>query len=61
MIDFDILTQMDPTNVRAHFFKGKVLIKESQENDAVLHFEQVVKYNTESYLSGNALFEVAKL
>lgn len=33
----------------------------SQQNDAILHFEQVVKYQQNEIYAGNALFEIAKL
>lgn len=31
------------------------------QNEAILHFEQVVKYHFNEVYSGNALFEIAKL
>ena len=36
-------------------------MKSGEDSEAVLHFEQVVKYNKEPFLSGNALFEIAKM
>ena len=59
--DFAKLVEGDPLNVKAHFYLGKILNKKGESNDAVLHFEQVVKYNAEEFLSANALFEIAKL
>ena len=33
----------------------------NKQNDAILHFEQVVKYNRNELYAGNSLFEIAKL
>jgi hypothetical protein len=33
------LIQMNEANPRAHFYMGKILQKQGQDNEAVLHFE----------------------
>lgn len=60
--DFSTLLALNDSNSRAHFFKGKILHKLGSIHDATLHFEQVIKYdNNQSELTGNALFEIAKI
>lgn len=66
MKSFQFVVSKDPSNVKAHFYLGKIFSKLSQDNlqrqsDAILHFEQVVKYHQNEVYSGNALFEIAKL
>lgn len=59
--DLDVIVKVDPENAKAHFYKGKILSKEDQHSESILHFEQVIKYNQEPFLSCNALLEIAKL
>jgi len=47
--------------VKAHYFIGKIYSKQKNSNDAILHFEQVLKFSEEKYYSGNALYEMAKI
>ena len=47
--DFQEVINSDNTNVKAHFYIGKILAKgienkTSKQQDAILHFEQVAKY-----------------
>lgn len=46
MIDFDSLLDDNDKNAKAHYYKGKILKKQEQDNEAILHFEQVIKYTT---------------
>jgi len=57
--DFDLLTElgeadqssMGPQTVaKAFFYKGKVLKKMENQNDAILNFEQVIKLCDDSLL-----------
>lgn len=66
--DFERLLAENDRNARAHYYKGKILRKQALENEAVLHFEQVIKNTTgevkdaeDEELAGNALFEIAKI
>ena len=44
--DFDMLLEENDKNARAHFYKGKILKKKNCDNEAILHFEQVIKNTT---------------
>ena len=64
--DFQYVISRDHTVVKAHFYIGKIisrgLVKDNtKQEDAILHFEQVVKYHSNELYAGNALFEIAKL
>jgi tetratricopeptide (TPR) repeat protein len=52
---------LDDNNTRAHYYKGKIFKKLNQQSDAVLHFEQVIKHNSDEALTGSSLFEIAKI
>jgi tetratricopeptide (TPR) repeat protein len=41
--DFNLITQMEHQNTKAHFLLGKALNKLGKIGDAVLHYEQVIK------------------
>lgn len=64
--DFQYVISRDHTVVKAHFYIGKIISRglvssNNRKEDAILHFEQVVKYHLNELYSGNALFEIAKL
>ena len=46
LIDFELILEENDKNAKAHFYKGKILKKQDHENEAILHFEQVIKYTT---------------
>jgi tetratricopeptide (TPR) repeat protein len=46
LIDFEQLLDENDRNPKAHYYKGKILKKQEHENEAILHFEQVIKYTT---------------
>lgn len=46
LIDFEQLLDENDKNAKAHYYKGKILKKQEHENEAILHFEQVIKYTT---------------
>jgi tetratricopeptide (TPR) repeat protein len=46
LIDFEQLLDENDKNAKAHYYKGKILKKQDHENEAILHFEQVIKYTT---------------
>lgn len=43
LTDFEMLLDESDKNAKAHFYKGKILKKQESENEAILHFEQVIK------------------
>ena len=61
LTDLQAIIYAEPENSSAHFYTGKILAKQDPHSEAILHFEQVVKYSGEAFLSCNALLEVAKL
>ena len=46
---------------KAYFYKAKALKKMENMGDAVLYFEQVLRLGEDNYLSGSALYEIAKI
>ena len=50
-----------PATAKAYFYRAKTLKKMGNISDAVLHFEQVIKNSEDDYLSGSALYEIAKI
>ena len=59
--DLQSVIQKDSSNVKAHYYIGKLLAKgteneHSQQTDAILHFEQVAKYHDQEFYYGNAMF-----
>ncbi|EGR32790.1 hypothetical protein IMG5_070720, partial [Ichthyophthirius multifiliis] len=59
--DLNSLLQSDPTNSEAFYFKGILLIKENKLNEALLSFEQAIKYNNSSKAIVKSLQEIAKI
>lgn len=60
------MIKVDPSEVKAHFFIGKLLAKGienqvSKREEAILHFEQCAKFPEKEHFAGNALFQIAKL
>lgn len=49
--DLDVILEAEPENPRANFYIGKILSKRDPHTEAILHFEQVVKFNHEPFLS----------
>ena len=46
---------------KAYFYKAKALKKMNNLNDSVLYFEQVLRLAEDNFLSGSALYEIAKI
>ena len=46
---------------KAYFYKAKALKKMNNMNDSVLYFEQVLRLAEDNFLSGSALYEIAKI
>ena len=46
---------------KAYFYKAKALKKINNLNDSVLYFEQVLRLAEDNFLSGSALYEIAKI
>ena len=66
--DFTRLTEIaEETNQpqasisKSYFYKGKALKKTGGLNDAILHFEQVMKLSDDNFLQSQALYEIAKI
>ncbi|CAI2370054.1 unnamed protein product [Moneuplotes crassus] len=59
--DLNELLKTNPENAKAHFYLGKILSKQDPHQEAFIHFEQVITHNDDSFLSCNALLEIAKL
>jgi len=68
--DFNRLTEMaedkdqdfQSTSLsKAYFYKAKALKKMNNMNDSLLYFEQVLRLAEDNFLSGSALYEIAKI
>lgn len=46
---------------KAYFYKAKALKKMNNLMDSVIYFEQVLRINEDNFLSGSALYEIAKI
>ena len=46
---------------KAYFYKAKALKKMGNYCDSVLYFEQVLRLADDNFLSGSALYEIAKI
>ena len=46
---------------KAYFYKAKALKKMNNLTDSVIYFEQVLRLNEDNFLSGSALYEIAKI
>lgn len=57
--------EMSPQSVvalsKAYFYKAKALKKTGNHNDAILHFEQVMRLSEDNFLQSSALYEIAKI
>ena len=51
---------MQPFDASAYFLKGEIFRKLGSENDAILSFEQAIKYDEEggNPLTANALYNI---
>lgn len=46
---------------KSYFYKAKALKKMDNHNDAILHFEQVIRLSEDQYLQSSALYEISKI
>ncbi len=61
LTDLQSVLQKDTSNVKAHYYIGKLLAKgteneHSKQTDAILHFEQTAKFPDQEFYYGNAMF-----
>lgn len=54
--DFDHLLEQNPSSPEAYFYKAKTLIELGQDSDAVLCFEQAIKYDKDSSYMPESIF-----
>ena len=62
--DFELMAievRTEISNVKSHYYIGKIYSKMDSINDAILHFEQVLKFDNQKYFAGNALYEMTKI
>lgn len=52
---------MSNNNSQAYLFKGLAYSKINNYNDAILSYEQAIKFNTSKKATTKALYEIAKL
>lgn len=55
------LENIDNSNAEAMLLKGKIQRKKGQANDAIINFEQVIKYDKEGDFSLGAIIKIAKI
>ncbi len=53
--------EQDPKHSEAFYFKGLVLSKKGDPNEATLCFEQAIKHNTSSKAVVKSLYEIARI
>jgi tetratricopeptide (TPR) repeat protein len=46
---------------KAYFYKAKAMKKTNNHNDAILHFEQVLRLSDDNFLQSSSLYEIAKI
>jgi tetratricopeptide (TPR) repeat protein len=59
--DLNKLIHRNPTNSEAYLFKGLAYAKMKNFNEAILAFEQAIKFNSSKKATTKALYEVSKL
>ena len=62
--DFELMAielNTEISYVKSHYYIGKIYSKMDSINDAILHFEQVLKFDNQKYFAGNALYEMTKI
>ena len=59
--DLNFLISKNGTNSEAYLFKGLAFAKNHDYNDAMLAYEQAIKFNTSRKATTKALYEIAKL
>lgn len=61
LLDLNRLIQRTPNNSEAYLFKGLAFSKMKNYNEAILAFEQAIKFNSSRKATTKALYEVSKL
>lgn len=59
--DLNSILLKNQTNSEAYLFKGLAYTKINNYNDAILSYEQAIKFNTSRKATTKALYEIAKL
>jgi tetratricopeptide (TPR) repeat protein len=61
LADLDTLIVNDPINSEAHYFRGTLLEKKRDHNEAILCFEQAIKHNTSKKAVIKSLYEITRI
>ena len=61
LLDLNRLIQKAPNNSEAFLFKGLAFSKMKNYNEAILAYEQAIKFNSSKKATTKALYEVSKL
>lgn len=61
LLDLNRLIQRTPNNSEAYLFKGLAFSKMKNYNEAILAYEQAIKFNSSRKATTKALYEVSKL
>ena len=59
--DCENCLEINPANLLALYYKGKVLMKQEMANDAIINFEQVVKYDIMGNYASKAILMMVKI
>lgn len=59
--DLNSLINRSSNNSEAYLFKGLAYSKINNYNDAILSYEQAIKFNTSKKATTKALYEISKL
>ena len=59
--DLKLVIAQDPKHSEAFYFKGLVLSKKGDPNEATLCFEQSIKHNTSNKAVVKSLYEIARI
>ena len=61
LTDLNKLIHRNPGNSESYLFKGLAFSKMKNYNEAILAFEQAIKFNSSKKATTKALYEVSKL
>lgn len=61
MSDIDVLLKNDPENSEAMYFKGLIYNKKDNNNEAIICYEQAIKFNTNKKAVTRSIYEITKI
>jgi tetratricopeptide (TPR) repeat protein len=61
MSDIDRLFESDPENSEAMYFKGLIYNKKKNYNEAIICYEQAIKFNGNRKAVTRSIYEIAKI